>query len=42
MPIQTQFIQSQIEFFGKQMKSLGEDYAKAASEMLNASLKTND
>ncbi|SRR5579863_4821661 len=42
VPIQTQFIQSQIESFGKQMKSLGEDYAKAASEMLNTSLKTND
>jgi hypothetical protein len=38
VPIQTEFIQRQLEAFGEQIKSLGETYAKAATEMLNKPL----
>jgi hypothetical protein len=40
VPIQTEFMQSQLESFGEQIKSLGETYTKAATEMLNTPLKT--
>jgi hypothetical protein len=39
VPIQTEFMQSQLESFGEQIKSLGETYAKATREMLNTPLK---
>jgi hypothetical protein len=38
VPIQTEFMQSQLGSFGEQIKSLGEIYTKAAEEMLNAPL----
>ena len=38
MPIQTEFVQSQLGSFGDQIKSLGEIYTKAAAEVLNAPL----
>jgi hypothetical protein len=39
VPIQTEFMQSQLSSFGEQIKSLGEIYTKAAAEMLNAPLE---
>jgi hypothetical protein len=36
VPIQTEFMQSQLGSFGEQIKSLGEIYTKAATEVLNA------
>jgi hypothetical protein len=41
VPIHTEFIQSQLGFMGEQIKSLGEVYTKAATEVLNAPLPTN-
>jgi len=38
VPIQTEFMQSQLGLFGEQIKSLGEIYTKAAAEVLNAPL----
>ena len=38
VPIQTEFMQSQLGSFGEQIKSLGEIYTKGAAEMLNAPL----
>ena len=38
VPIQTEFMQSQLGSFGEQIKSLGEIYTKGATEMLNAPL----
>jgi hypothetical protein len=38
VPIQTEFMQSQLGSFGEQIKSLGEIYTKAAAEVLNAPL----
>lgn len=38
VPIQTEFMQSQLSLFGEQIKSLGEIYTKAATEVLNAPL----
>jgi hypothetical protein len=38
VPIQTEFMQSQLGSFGEQIKSLGEIYAKAAAELLKAPL----
>ena len=40
VPIQTEFMQSQLESFGEQIKSLGETYTKAATDVLNTPLKT--
>lgn len=42
VPIQTEFMQSQLGLFGEQIKSLGEIYTKAAAEMLNAPLTKVD
>jgi hypothetical protein len=42
VPIHTEFIQSQLAFMGEQIKGLGEIYTKAATEVLNAPLQTND
>ena len=39
VPIQTEFMQSQLKTFGEQIKSLGETYTKAATEMLNTPIK---
>jgi hypothetical protein len=39
VPIQTEFMQSQLQTFGEQIKSLGETYTKAAAEMLNTPIK---
>ena len=36
VPIHTEFMQSQLGFMGEQIKSLGEIYTKAATEVLNA------
>ena len=36
MPIYTEFMQSQLNLFGEQIKSLGEIYTKAAAEVINA------
>ena len=36
VPIHTEFMQSQLGFMGEQIKSLGEIYTKATTEMLNA------
>ncbi len=38
VPIQTEFVQSQLSLFGEQIKSLGEIYTKAATEVLNTRL----
>ena len=38
VPIQTEFMQSQLGSFGEQIKSLGEIYTKAAAEVLNGPL----
>jgi hypothetical protein len=38
VPIQAEFMQSQLGSLGEQIKSLGEIYAKAAAEMLNTPL----
>ena len=38
VPIQTEFMQSQLSSFGEQIKSLGEIYTKAAAEVLDAPL----
>ena len=38
MPIHTEFMQSQLNLFGEQIKSLGEIYTKAAAEVINAPL----
>ncbi len=38
MPIYTEFMQSQLNLFGEQIKSLGEIYTKAAAEVINAPL----
>jgi hypothetical protein len=42
VPIQTEFVQSQLSSFGEQIKSLSELYTKAAAEVLNAPLKKVD
>jgi hypothetical protein len=42
VPIQTEFMQSQLAAFGEQIKSLGETYTQAATEMLNTPLKKRD
>ena len=39
VPIQTEFLQSQLDSFGEQIKGLGETYTKAAAEVLNAPLR---
>ena len=39
VPIQTEFMQSLLTSFGEQIKTLGETYTKAATEVLNAPLK---
>jgi hypothetical protein len=39
VPIQSEFIQSQLSLFSEQIKSLGEIYTKAATEMLNTPIK---
>ena len=39
VPIQTEFMQSLLASFGEQIKSLGETYTKAATEVLNAPLR---
>ena len=36
VPIHPEFMQSQLGFMGEQIKSLGEIYTKAATEVLNA------
>jgi hypothetical protein len=36
VPIQTEFIQSQLDLLGQQIKSLGETYTQVAKEVLNA------
>jgi hypothetical protein len=41
VPIHSEFMQSQLVFFGEQIKSLGEIYTKGAAEVLNAPLKTD-
>ena len=41
VPIHTEFMQSQLGFMGEQIKSLGEIYTKAATEVLNAPLATD-
>jgi len=38
VPIQTEFARAQLELFGRQIKSLGEIYTEAATEMLNKPL----
>ncbi len=38
VPIQTEFMQSQLDSFGEQIKGLGETYTKAAAEVLNTPL----
>jgi hypothetical protein len=38
MPIHTEFMQSQLNLFGEQIKSLGEIYTKAAAEVINTPL----
>ncbi len=38
MPIHTEFMQSQLSLFGEQIKSLGEIYTKAATEVINTPL----
>jgi hypothetical protein len=38
VPIQTEFMQSQLSLFGEQIKSLGEIYTKAAAEVINTPL----
>jgi hypothetical protein len=40
VPIHTEFMQSQLSFMGEQIKSLGEIYTNAATEVLNAPLPT--
>ena len=40
--VQTEFMQSQLGSFGEQIKTLGEIYAKAATELLNAPLRKVD
>jgi len=39
VPIQSEFVQSQLSLFSEQIKSLGEIYTKAATEMLNTPIK---
>jgi hypothetical protein len=39
VPIQAEFMQSQLASFGEQIKSLGETYTQAATEMLNKPLR---
>jgi hypothetical protein len=41
VPIHAEFMQSQLGFMGEQIKSLGEIYTKAATEVLNAPLQTD-
>ena len=41
VPIHSEFMQSQLGFMGEQIKSLGEIYTKAATEVLNAPLTTD-
>lgn len=38
MPIYTEFMQSQLNLFGEQIKNLGEIYTKAAAEVINTPL----
>jgi hypothetical protein len=38
VPIYTEFMQSQLSLFGEQIKSLGEVYTKAATEVINTPL----
>jgi hypothetical protein len=42
VPIQTEFMQSQLDLFGEQIKSLGETYTKTATEVLHAPIRTVD
>jgi hypothetical protein len=39
VPIHTEFMQSQLASFGEQIKSFGETYTQAATEVLNTPLK---
>jgi hypothetical protein len=39
VPIQTEFMQSQLASFGEQIKSLGETYTKVATDVLNTPIK---
>jgi len=41
VPIQAEFMQSQLALLGEQIKSLGETYTQAAAEVLNAPLRKN-
>ena len=41
VPIHTEFMQAELGFMGEQIKSLGEIYSKAATEVLNAPLPTD-
>jgi hypothetical protein len=41
VPIHTEFMQSQLSFFGEQIKSLGEIYTQGAAEVLNAPLQAD-
>jgi hypothetical protein len=40
VPIQTEFMQAQLDLFGEHIKSLGETYTKTATEMLNTPIRT--
>lgn len=40
VPIQTEFMQAQFKSFGRQVKSLGEAYTKAAKDLLETPIKT--
>jgi hypothetical protein len=42
VPIQTEFMRSQLDSFGEQIKTLGQNYTKAATEMLNSPLRKAD
>jgi Phasin protein len=41
VPIHTEFMQAHLGFMGEQIKSLGEIYTKAATDVLNAPLPTD-
>jgi hypothetical protein len=40
VPIQTEFMQAQLDLFGEHIKSFGETYTKTATEMLNTPIRT--
>jgi hypothetical protein len=42
VPIQAEFMQSQLASFGEQIKSFGETYTQAATEVLNAPIRKVD